>query len=435
MRVLARWTVRLLTGLGVLALAPVLGLATLAGTAMLGAGPDVFTATGLAVFGAVFFVGLLRCVPRPSVSWGRWTRAVAVLAVEAVVVWQVTAALTLPPPLEAPPPPVAGQREWRLETGSRLAYARVAPKRVTRAEPVVFLHGGPGRADLAGDSAFYGRLADDGYQVYVYDQLGAGRSARLADPREYGLGRDTADLEAVRQAVGAERLILIGHGHGARLAAAYLAAHPDRVARVVFADPASLDSPAGDRAAALLGPAGSGARLPSTRMLAVYTLLRADPAAAHAFAGDRELDAWLPRPAEPPCGAIPPSTATPAPSSASPSAPTSAPIRTPASAPSSAALSGLGGYAHLAARPLPRSVRPGLAGLSVPALVVKGDCDEQSWSSAVDYRAALPGSRLVHLDGSGRGRPYLNVLRAFLTGKPVRAYTAGTPPPGYRGPR
>lgn len=404
MRVLARWVVRLLTGLGVLALAPVLGLAALAGTAMLGTGPDVFTTAGLAVFGAVFFVGLLRCVPRPQAAWGRWVRAVAVLAVEAVVVWQVTAALTHPPPPDAAPSRVAGQKEWRLDTGSRLAYVRVTPKRVTRAEPVVFLHGGPGRADLAGDSAFYGGLAADGSQVYVYDQLGAGRSARLADPRGYGLERDTADLEAARQAIGAERLVLIGHGHGARLAAAYLAAHPDRVARVVFADPASLDSPAADRSAALLGPAGTGAGPPSTRMLAVYTLLRVDPAAAHAFAGDDELDARLPRPAGPPCRATSPPPGD------------------------------LGGYAHLAARPLPRGVRPGLAGLSVPALVVKGGCDEQSWSSAVDYREALPGARLVHLAGPGLGRPYLNVLRSFLTGKPVREYAADTPPPGYRGP-
>ncbi|GGO64078.1 alpha/beta fold hydrolase [Nonomuraea cavernae] len=452
MRVLARWVVRLLTGLGVLALAPVLGLAALAGTAMLGTGPDVFAAAGLAVFGAVFFVGLLRCVPRPQVAWGRWARAGAVLAVEALVVWQVTSALIHPPPPDAAPSRVSGQKEWRLDTGSRLAYVRVAPKRVTRAEPVVFLHGGPGRADLARDSAFYGGLAADGYQVYVYDQLGAGRSARLADPRGYGLERDTADLEAARRAIGAERLVLIGHGHGARLAAAYLAAHPDRVSRVVLTDPASLDSPAADRATALLGSAGSGAGPPTTRMLAVYTLLRVDPAAAHAFAGDDELDARLPRPAGPPCRAASPAprgsrpTATPAPPatarpaarpSSSSSSPSSSAPSSDSPSPSSAASpppGELGGYAHLAARPLPRGVRPGIAGLSVPALVVKGGCDEQNWSSAVDYRKALPGARLVHLDAAGRDRPYLNVLRSFLRGEPVREYTADTPPPGYRGP-
>ena len=389
-----------MTGAAVLALSPVLGLAGLAGMAMVGAAPTMFAVTGLAVFASMFFLGLLLCVPRPGAAWGRWLRAALILGVEVAVVWQVTGATMRPPPGLAAPSPVPGQREWRLPTGSRLAYVRIAPKRVTREDPVVFLHGGPGVADLAADSAFFGKLAADGYQVYVYDQLGAGRSARLADPHEYGLTRDVADLEAIRQAVGARRLNLVAHDYGAQLAAAYLAGHPDQVARAILYSPTGLDRPR-SAAATLPGPAGP----PAPRVLAVYTLLRVEPRAAHAFAGDRELEAYLDlarRRAPRPCQA----TAT-------------------------TGSGGSGGYAGLSERFLPGSVRQGLAGSSAPVLIVKGACDEQSWSSAAAYRQALPAARFAYLEN---GSAYLGVLRAFLDGRPPDAYIGDRPPPGYLGP-
>ncbi|MFI6922799.1 alpha/beta fold hydrolase [Nonomuraea spiralis] len=214
---------------------------------------------GIVVGAAVLFLGLLLCVPRPRAVWGRWLRAALILAVEAAVVWRVAGATLTPPQVQAAAgPPVAGQREWLLPTGSRLAYVRVAPKRITRPEPVVVLSGGPGVADLAADRAFYGRLAADGYAVYVYDQVGTGRSARLPDPAAYGLARDVADLEAVRKAIGAERLNLVARGDGARRAAAYLSDGPDRVARVVLdARAAGLPRGAADSCPAVPA-AGSG---------------------------------------------------------------------------------------------------------------------------------------------------------------------------------
>ncbi|MFI6179454.1 alpha/beta fold hydrolase [Nonomuraea sp. NPDC051191] len=402
----------IVAGAAVLVLSPVAGLAALAGTAMVGARPGVFTGTGLAVFASLFFLGLLLCVPRPGPAWGRWLRAALILAVEAAVVWQVAGATLTPPPVPvAAGPPVAGQREWRLATGSRLAYVRVAPKRVTRPEPVVFLSGGAGVADVATDPAFYRRLATDGYEVYVYDQVGTGRSARLPDPAAYGLGRDVADLEQVRQAIGARRLNLVARGGGARLAAAYLSAHPDGVARAVLASPAGLDQV---RSASLLddGP-------PGPRLLAVYTLLRVEPAAAHAFAGDAELDARTVATAgsgddtAAPCPPPPPLPASP---------------RT-ASLP--AAADGSGGYASLVERPSPPGLREGLARVTAPVLVVKGPCDGESWSAATDVRRAIPGSGFAYAEGRAA---YLGTVRAFLADRAVPPYEAAAPPPGYLGP-
>ncbi|MEV4804683.1 alpha/beta fold hydrolase [Nonomuraea sp. NPDC049421] len=401
----ARLAGRVVAGAGVLALSPVLGLAGLAGTAMVGARPVVFAVAGLAVFAWVFFLGLLLCVPRPRAVWARWVRAVALLAVEALVVWQAAAAtLGPPPPSPAAPAKVAGQREWRLPTGSRLAYVRTAQKRVTRAEPVVFLHGGPGVGDLERDAAFYGRLASEGFEVYVYDQLGAGRSARLDDPRGYGLDRDVADLEAVRRLIGAERLNLVARDHGAQLAAAYLVRHPGRVARAALYSPDGL-TPSGPATSALLSPGA----LPGPRTLAVATLLQVDPVAAHAFAGDPGLSAHLAR--------VRAAAATPCPSPAEEDA--------------------AGGYVALAGRPAPASLRADLGAVNVPVLIVKGACDTEGWSAAAAYREALPDVRLAYLgEAAGRDRntAHLRLLRAFLTDRPLTAYEGDAPPPGYKGP-
>ncbi|MFB4263617.1 alpha/beta fold hydrolase [Nonomuraea sp. GTA35] len=394
----------------VVALSPVAGLAALAGVALVGAGPEVFAVVGLAVFASVLFLGLLLCVPRPQVAWGRWSRAAVVLGVEAAVVWQVSAVTLSPLPVPPAPAAVAGQREWRLPTGSRLAYVRIVPERVTRPEPVVFLHGGPGVGDLEGDSAFYGRLASAGFRVFVYDQLGAGRSARLADPQGYGLARDVADLEAIRRTVRAERLNLVARDHGAQLAAAYLAAHPGRVARAVLYSPTGLaPARASSRLATSAVPLGPAA-LPHPRTLAVSALLRVDPATARTFAGDRELDAHLAlllrRQAAPACPASPPGP-------------------------------GYGGYVALAGRVTPASLRNDLVRITVPVLIVKGACDAEPWSDAIAYRRALPNAGLAYVgDGAPPGRTdaYLAVLRTFLTGGEPNAYAADDPPPGYRGP-
>jgi pimeloyl-ACP methyl ester carboxylesterase len=166
------------------------------------------------------------------------------------------------------PAPVAGQRFWELPTGSRIAWVHLAARGRPKPTPVVFLHGGPGIADMAGDAAYFGQLTSDGYDVYVYDQVGTGRSSRLADPRRYTIAREVADLEAIRGRIGAARMVLIGHSWGGQVAAAYLAAHPANVARVVFSSPGAL-------APALDDGSGGGvrSRLTLAQQLRLYRLL------------------------------------------------------------------------------------------------------------------------------------------------------------------
>jgi hypothetical protein len=103
-------------------------------------------------------------------------------------------------------PAPAGVRYWNLPTGSRLAYLEVPAKGPARPDPIIVVGGGPGEEDAADTSQtrFFGQLSHPGYDVYFYDQLGSGLSARLADPAGCTVARQVADLDAMRQRVGAQ---------------------------------------------------------------------------------------------------------------------------------------------------------------------------------------------------------------------------------------
>jgi len=282
---------------------------------------------------------------------------------------------------------------------------------------------------MAGDAAFFGRLTDLGYDVYVYDQLGSGRSTRLADPTGYGIERDAADLEQVRRAIEADRMVLIGHSYGGALAAHYLAAHPDRVEKLVLSSPGALDpdDSSGNRATAGLG---TGDRLRSyaaamaPRALLGYTLTQVAPAAAHAYFGDAEADARNDTILS-----------------------ITGPARHCSPEQGADAVRGSGFYAwqypQSASAPAAPDVRSALTGLPTPTLILKGECDYLSWQSAMDYRRALPDTTLLYLEGAGHNtyedRPdeVLAAVRAFLSDGPLPEppYPGGTAPDGYRGPR
>jgi len=292
-----------------------------------------------------------------------------------------------------------------------LAYVRIAGAEPRRSTPVVVLHGGPGIPDMAGDAAYFGRLSALHYDVYVYDQLGAGRSTRLPDPTGYGVGRDVADLEGVRQAIGAQRMVLVGHSYGGVLAAHYLAAHPGSVERLVLSSPGPLD-PADTSTDRVTAGLDTGARLRTyaaalqPRALLGYLLTRVDVRAAHAYLPDVEADArndTILTLAEPALHCK------------------------PAQAPGS--VRGSGYYrlqlAQSSGGPAPPDIRPALTGLPTPVLIFRGSCDYLSLRSALDYRRTLQHAGLVYLDGAGHNtyqdRPteVLAEVTAFLTDAPL----------------
>lgn len=147
------------------------------------------------------------------------------------------------PAAQQPPPVPAGMRYWNLSTGSHLAYLKAPAQGKAKATPIILVGGGPGEEDVADSSQtqFFGQLARDGYDVYFYDQIGSGLSARLADPGQYTLARHVADLEAIREQIGARAMILLGESWGGTLVANYMATYPDHVAKAIFTSPAPIN--------------------------------------------------------------------------------------------------------------------------------------------------------------------------------------------------
>jgi proline iminopeptidase len=91
--------------------------------------------------------------------------------------------------------------------------------------------GGPGFSGATlGD---LGGLAQD-VELLLIDPRGTGASDPPPDDRAYRQEDYVADLEELRQELGAEQIDLLGHSHGGFVAMAYAAAHPKRVRRLVL---------------------------------------------------------------------------------------------------------------------------------------------------------------------------------------------------------
>lgn len=114
--------------------------------------------------------------------------------------------------------------------------------------PLVCLPGGPMQ-----DSVYLGDLGGlSAHRTLVrLDLRGTGSSAVPRDTASYRCDRQVADVEALREELGLERLDLLAHSAGANLAALYTARHPDRVRRLSLVTPSvfavGLDITAEDR--------------------------------------------------------------------------------------------------------------------------------------------------------------------------------------------
>lgn len=148
----------------------------------------------------------------------------------AVLCALVTACTHHAPFSNSEPPPTAGEHH-RILNGVRLYY-RIAGQAPAERAPVLFLHGGPGYNSYSFSRLMGERLEKSRRMVYL-DQRGCGRSERPWDGR-YSLEVLVADLEALRQELGVERWVLMGHSFGGTLALEYAVRHPQRVAGVVY---------------------------------------------------------------------------------------------------------------------------------------------------------------------------------------------------------
>jgi proline iminopeptidase len=106
--------------------------------------------------------------------------------------------------------------------------------------PLLGLHGGPG---FTHDTlTTLDGLASD-RPVVLYDQLGSGRSERPGDPDLYRVERYVEEVGRVREALGLDRIHLLGHSWGGTLALSYALTGPVGLQSLVLASPLVSTAP------------------------------------------------------------------------------------------------------------------------------------------------------------------------------------------------
>jgi proline iminopeptidase len=109
----------------------------------------------------------------------------------------------------------------------------IAWREVGSGPPLLMHPGGPGCS-----AAHFGELPELAAErtLVLLDPRGAGESERPADPSDYDLEAYAADIEAVREQLGLDKVDLLGHSHGGFVAMVWGGTYPDRVGRLILAN-------------------------------------------------------------------------------------------------------------------------------------------------------------------------------------------------------
>ncbi|MGH2346303.1 MAG: alpha/beta fold hydrolase, partial [Chloroflexota bacterium] len=102
--------------------------------------------------------------------------------------------------------------------------------------PLVCVHGGPGMSDHRGYGRWLAPLAAD-HQFVLYDLRGCGQSGD-APNGSYSHADFVADLDALREHLGLEHLVLLGTSYGGFIALEYALRHMDRLGKLILVDTA-----------------------------------------------------------------------------------------------------------------------------------------------------------------------------------------------------
>jgi pimeloyl-ACP methyl ester carboxylesterase len=259
------------------------------------------------------------------------------------------------------------------------------------------------------------------------DSVGSGLSGFLPHLRDYTVARSVSDLEAIRQKIGVERMILIGHSWGSTLAASYMAKFPTHVAKVVFHSPGKLwhlENEDYDFSRTDSGPA----RLPPARLLAALYLRDRNPEAAEKLVPQLESEILVVPSFRQTLGTVVCSGDH---------------DKLPQDL-----IGALDGHENPGANPyVLQELVPdtelaegdshaALRENHTPAILLYPECNYLSWNGAVDYRRTLPNLKIFYIRRAGHyiqfGQPELlkRVILAFLLDQPdaISPYSSDADP-------
>jgi proline iminopeptidase len=123
-------------------------------------------------------------------------------------------------------------KELNIEVSDATLAVRIAGN-PNSGNVMIAIHGGLGQShhymlDLES-------LAGQQFSVVTYDQRGVGGSSSPpANPAHYELADYIGDLEAVRRAVGADQVVLLGHSWGGIVAMHYATVYPESVRSLIL---------------------------------------------------------------------------------------------------------------------------------------------------------------------------------------------------------
>ena len=98
---------------------------------------------------------------------------------------------------------------------------------------ILLLNGGPGLpCDYLRDPHIY--LADKGYKVVAFDQLGCGRSDRPKDLSLWNISRYVEEVEIVRKGLNLKKVHLMGSSWGGWLSIEYSLTYTENVHSLIL---------------------------------------------------------------------------------------------------------------------------------------------------------------------------------------------------------
>jgi len=112
------------------------------------------------------------------------------------------------------------------------AKLRVDVQGEGNAVPIYTHHGAPGLGNRNEPNKSFGPLSDE-FRIVAFDARGSGESDAVPP---YSHEQWVADLDALRQHFGDERIVMAGGSYGGYIALEYTLAHPDRVTHLILRD-------------------------------------------------------------------------------------------------------------------------------------------------------------------------------------------------------
>jgi proline iminopeptidase len=303
--------------------------------------------------------------------------------------------------------PRTSTKYWNLNTGSKIAYTFIEGKGNKKPYPIIYLHGGPGGYVHSKVIEVLGQLSEDGFDVYLYDQIGSGLSARLENVNEYSATRHQKDLEAIVKGLKVEKVILVGQSWGGALATLYTADNLNKVDKIILTCPGSI-KPVVDSVEKLKAPDSLQLKEPTDVNSEVitfalkprYMAIRVWAFAGRKLASDAEADSYINKMA---------------------TVFTKGLVYDPSKA--LAEEGGGGGFSNIKTPPSYRKLadpRPKLKNNNIPVLIIKGQYDNIPWGNTNEYFSVFKNGQLKIIEKSGHDvyieKPdeYLQAMRMFL---------------------